>query len=607
MENTIAFHRFLAMVRRKKGITLSTLGKGLYSESMMCRIEEGKRTQDRLVRNRLLSRLGISSEGFEDYVQPDEYGRYVLQKQIIEALESGDMSLAKTLTDELEDRLTESNKVYIQFVYDVRSRIAKEENDLESWSDFSKKALLATVESASTKDMDNMLLAPEEYYYFLRYLESMAITEDTCIKTMDDYENVINHIKNADMDNLGKAKVFPMAVYGLYMCVKNLRMTANLKKRIWKYSEEAIDILRESCRQYYLLQILKLRKELSFGKVTECEEQWIWAIEYANMHYGTNMDMNLNCFIYSGTSVFCIGDVIRRRREMFGLSRDKLAEDVCDVKTLLRLENQRSNVRQESINPILDRLKLPKDFIRLPIVTDNEKAVSLYNELRYALNQLSVEQQEKILAELMSILDMKNSYNRQALEVVRAISEKNNGRISSDEYENRLMRTLEDTVNVSEISFSAGIFFTSTEIICIYNIAKEKRKCGEKDELLEKIIGILFDGEEGCRTDNSMDFLLRIWLADIKGTPSEYKESDLIADNAARWILRNGRISGLHMCLYNNLWNDSKYSKVPNDVAGNTIKACIYLSDFSKDHKNFEHYKKKYNYMVAGDENWVVR
>lgn len=598
MSDMISFHEFLSIVRKKKKVTLAILGSGLYSESMMQRIEAGKRTPDRLVRNRLLARLGISSEGFDDYVQPDEYQKYLFLNEIVNEIEKGNIVEAEKKLNMLEYEISDSNKVYKQFVFAIRARIARERNSFNICKKYSKQALLMTVTSVSTSDIVTKLFSSEEYYYYLYFLETCVITSKRLSNILKDYTRIITHIERADIDVFGKAKVYPMAIYGLYMCAKKAGRILEMKDELLKYSDDAIKLLRKSRRQCYLLQILKMREELLGDEQTKIEKQWMWAIKYVYKYYGISLNINLNCYIYYGTAVYCIGKVIKKRREMFRISRNKLADGVCDVKTLLRIENQKNNVRQESINSILDKLVIPGDFIRLPIVTDNEKAIALYDELRYVINQSNSEKQNTILLELVSLLDMDNAYNSQIIGITKAVIERNNGEISSLEYEQKLLNSLEKTVPFSTISTSDSVFLTNAEALCIYNIAKEMHKNGNHKDIFKNIISKLCSNIDDFQINNTMNFMLQIWLADVKGNAVEYKESNKIADNAACWTLKSGRIAGAHICMYNNLWNNLMYSTVHLNDSKKTLKACIYLSDFAQDNKNYALYIKKYHSML---------
>ena len=73
IKDEINFHGLLRKTRIYRNITLEKLSYGLCSVSTLHYYETGERVPDYQIRNRLMSRLGISSEDFEDYVYDEEY------------------------------------------------------------------------------------------------------------------------------------------------------------------------------------------------------------------------------------------------------------------------------------------------------------------------------------------------------------------------------------------------------------------------------------------------------------------------------------------------------------------------------------------------------
>ena len=72
----IYFHNFLTGMRTGKDITLEQLSLGLCTPAMLSFIEAGERQPDKLTRDRLTERLGFENDGFEDFLQPDEYEQW---------------------------------------------------------------------------------------------------------------------------------------------------------------------------------------------------------------------------------------------------------------------------------------------------------------------------------------------------------------------------------------------------------------------------------------------------------------------------------------------------------------------------------------------------
>ena len=103
----ICFRNFLTGMRTGQNVTLEQLGWGLYSADMLSRIEAGERLPDKMTRDRLMERLGFEDDGFEDYLQPDEYDLWELRDRLVRAVDAGDVPEAERLLQLLEQEDTE--------------------------------------------------------------------------------------------------------------------------------------------------------------------------------------------------------------------------------------------------------------------------------------------------------------------------------------------------------------------------------------------------------------------------------------------------------------------------------------------------------------------
>ena len=101
----INFHNLLYAIRKAKGISLEKLAYGLYTPSMMYYVENNKKLPNYLMRNRLMARLGVSSERYEDFLQYDEYDQWKKFQSIIDAVENENVEAAENLILELESKI----------------------------------------------------------------------------------------------------------------------------------------------------------------------------------------------------------------------------------------------------------------------------------------------------------------------------------------------------------------------------------------------------------------------------------------------------------------------------------------------------------------------
>ena len=75
-KDEIGFHTLLKSVIEVRDVSLEQACRGLISEGGLSMVISGERLPNYLVRNRIMARLGVSSEQYEDFVQFDEYERF---------------------------------------------------------------------------------------------------------------------------------------------------------------------------------------------------------------------------------------------------------------------------------------------------------------------------------------------------------------------------------------------------------------------------------------------------------------------------------------------------------------------------------------------------
>lgn len=75
VKDEINFHKFLDAVRQLRNVTLDQVCQGLCSVSMMKRIESGERLPEKQMRDRIMARMGVPIEGYEDYLSTEEHAR----------------------------------------------------------------------------------------------------------------------------------------------------------------------------------------------------------------------------------------------------------------------------------------------------------------------------------------------------------------------------------------------------------------------------------------------------------------------------------------------------------------------------------------------------
>lgn len=100
------FGKYLTELRRKYNVSMNVVCDGICDQSVMSRIENGEREVSKLVQDRLLGRLGVAPENFENMVFSDEYERWKVRQKIVNLIMNEKIDSAEEL---LEKMYSENN------------------------------------------------------------------------------------------------------------------------------------------------------------------------------------------------------------------------------------------------------------------------------------------------------------------------------------------------------------------------------------------------------------------------------------------------------------------------------------------------------------------
>ncbi|MDE6917916.1 MAG: helix-turn-helix transcriptional regulator, partial [Lachnospiraceae bacterium] len=93
------FLQFLRQVRKEENVRLEQLAEGLMTVSHLARIEKGQRPICKNMRDRLLGRLGVASDLYENLLNIEDYIAWQQQRNILSAIERRDFVKAQELLD----------------------------------------------------------------------------------------------------------------------------------------------------------------------------------------------------------------------------------------------------------------------------------------------------------------------------------------------------------------------------------------------------------------------------------------------------------------------------------------------------------------------------
>ena len=165
MDDKKVFGSLLFQLREKKNITLERLAFGLCTPSMLARIEKGERYPDKLLRERLLERLGVAVDGFETYLNIEEYNEWEERQKIVISIEQGRLSDAE---EQLENYCLEHDlkkPLLRQFYLIMKLQIMKRKNcSKEERYPLIEEAMQLTVPLKEIKEIDKEKLKIKRNY-----------------------------------------------------------------------------------------------------------------------------------------------------------------------------------------------------------------------------------------------------------------------------------------------------------------------------------------------------------------------------------------------------------------------------------------------------------
>lgn len=164
------FPKFLKSVRTKQNIQLKQLSKGLMSESRLARIEKGQRPANKNMRDRLLGRLGIANDLYENLLDIKDYNEWEWQRNILCAIEKKETREAWKLIAQYEKVSPVKDKIKQQFCLMMRAELLK--HDGAGWQELGdcyEKAVKLTIPDIQHINIEDSLLSIQEINMVLEY------------------------------------------------------------------------------------------------------------------------------------------------------------------------------------------------------------------------------------------------------------------------------------------------------------------------------------------------------------------------------------------------------------------------------------------------------
>ncbi len=588
------FPALIKKAREIQGITLEGLCKDICSSSLMGRIEKGERHANKELRDRILARLGVCSDGYENFLFYDDYLVWKQKQRIVNAIEKSDFEEAEKLL-ETYDKESEEDKLGRQFCMVMRAQIMqKRHKDKMQIARIYEEAVKLTVSDIDSGLIKNLCLSVQELDMILEY-ERYCHPDRLASRC----EEILAYISSEVFDTYSYVKIYPKVIYYLYISTAD-------KDRDWirllRLSSAGIEQLRTTGRMYYFWELLKIKKEgltrllSNMGKDTDSRKRealqnvigttdaWMEALDFVHNLCGTHQKMETSCYLYQQKEAYCISDVIRRRREMLGLTKKALCKDICSEKTIGRLEAKKTKPQIDIVRQLFERLNLSGEYQRWQIVTKDVKAFPIVGKIIQCANNRDFKCTQKCLNELGQYASMENPINRQYKERIEVNLKLRQDLITKEEAKIQLEKILAYTIPPKTAIKEGEKYLTNVEIQCLLDIAINIGK-SQMNPFYNTLVELCnqLENDDGITEHIAVWEIIMTNVANTYGDMGRYDESDTISMKIMKESMCCYRLNILASNVYNNIWNYSERIRknIPikqgyneKDVLNNCIVLC---------------------------------
>ena len=406
------FGTYVRVLRRQKNISLEKLCRGICSVAQMKRIESRERRAGKLLQDRLLQRLDVHENVFGNILEPDEYELWEHRQGIRSAIAHGEWEKAECRLENYECAGSEKSSLERQFCMAMRGLLLRHEGSEERAARVFGEALALTVPDVGVRPLEELCLAPQEISLYLESIPGMDMRESagggqaacpglSWERMAERYKELVIYLERNQKDPLIMAEIYPKAVICLCRHCRrpgekdmvregqspqprnrdgeNGGKALPEKPELLAMCQRAIGLLQDTGRTCYLRELLEEALPLLQGELQEAErlgrvqeagglkefreqaETLRGIPEGFSGRNGIPGEAGDICYLYAESEARCIGDVVRARRRLLGMTQKQLCDKICSIRTLSRMEQGQSVTQSGISRKLLDRLGLAEE------------------------------------------------------------------------------------------------------------------------------------------------------------------------------------------------------------------------------------------------------
>lgn len=310
--------------------------------------------------------------------------------------------------------------------------------------------------------------------------------------------------------------------------------------------------------------------------------------------------------MYREYKVVFIGEIIKQRRKLLGLTQSKLAyyinneiksgtDEICSEKTLSRLENGKTVTSWKVTRRLLGRLKLPPERYFFDYVSEDYE---LIKELKDIEKCMAAERYEGLLERCETVKQSNYwhsyPYNQQYIEKIEYKIKRKNNMLSEGEAGKMLVTALERTIPKSYLTDESCIYLFMNEESILENIIQNMRITEGRDACLTLLKKMISGYDKSCIDENVCAPCMintKRKLENYIENTAEVERAYGLSSEVLRDAVKHNFLGLIGQCLYDDAWNraelninDEKLRKMLECVrAVAHISGNVMLGKFAED------------------------
>ena len=478
--------------RTKQNISIDKLRAGVCSEAVLRRIEAGERGADFFVLERLISRLGNSSNKVELIQDEKDYELLILREKLNGKLGTKNYDEAEKLLIEYKKIADKGNNLQLQYTETIEGILCSEKYiDYNKANEHFYKAINLTLPKFSLDKLGEYLFGENEIVLLLLYLKnneeigenSLSVYSNTILSYIDRYFtdeevkcNLYGRVAWVIGDSFIKNNKYEEALQ-VTMKAEDVLVNNGLLLNVPQLLDRIL-FLSENINKILYEDFKKMRDAL---KDLYEEYGFEWNTEDINLLLG-----------YKQRNINVISEMVKRERLIRGISQQKLAEDLeIDIKTISRIECGKVLPKRNTLQKILDYFEIESEVAESRIITNDFHLLEMEREIAKLNTFQRYEEAEALYKDLKPKISLDYNKNKQYVKLMDTQFDRIMKRCKPDEAIVRLTEAFNITRGDIGIDGMGEFVLSKMEAVITNDIAicyKEMEYRNKSIELLERVI-----------------------------------------------------------------------------------------------------------------------